>query len=258
MDLGTPESAIISRRHIQRAHHPAARSRSRCAASATGRSAPTALLRRNMLIYGLGGLIAPFAGIKLIDLVVHNLWEPDSRARDGRAADSTTRRGGEGAVAATRSSSGWRQATGKTYRMLQDGGTPRLAAGRDAVIGYLEPHGAATRPRPRRRASRSCRAARCTTATPTSRRWTCRASCVRRPGSGAGRRAGAHERAGYGAREALGRTSRPSWTPASTSLSTVNVQHLESLNDQMAELTGDGRPRDAAGLRPRRRRSRSS
>ncbi|HWK26469.1 MAG TPA: potassium-transporting ATPase subunit KdpB [Solirubrobacter sp.] len=33
----------------------------------------TALLRRNLLIYGLGGLIAPFAGIKLIDLVVHNL-----------------------------------------------------------------------------------------------------------------------------------------------------------------------------------------
>jgi len=32
-----------------------------------------ALLRRNMLLYGLGGLIAPFVGIKLIDLVVHNL-----------------------------------------------------------------------------------------------------------------------------------------------------------------------------------------
>ncbi|MBE1875675.1 potassium-transporting ATPase subunit KdpB [Myceligenerans pegani] len=30
----------------------------------------SALLRRNLLIYGLGGLIAPFAGIKLIDLVV--------------------------------------------------------------------------------------------------------------------------------------------------------------------------------------------
>jgi K+-transporting ATPase ATPase B chain len=33
----------------------------------------TALLRRNMLIYGLGGLVVPFAGIKAIDLVVHNL-----------------------------------------------------------------------------------------------------------------------------------------------------------------------------------------
>jgi K+-transporting ATPase ATPase B chain len=33
----------------------------------------TALLRRNLLIYGLGGLIAPFVGIKLIDLIVHNI-----------------------------------------------------------------------------------------------------------------------------------------------------------------------------------------
>ncbi len=34
----------------------------------------TALLRRNLLIYGLGGMILPFVGIKLIDLVVHNLF----------------------------------------------------------------------------------------------------------------------------------------------------------------------------------------
>ena len=33
----------------------------------------TALLRRNLLIYGLGGMILPFVAIKLIDLVVHNL-----------------------------------------------------------------------------------------------------------------------------------------------------------------------------------------
>ena len=29
-----------------------------------------AVLRRNLFIYGVGGLIAPFVGIKLIDLVV--------------------------------------------------------------------------------------------------------------------------------------------------------------------------------------------
>ena len=28
------------------------------------------LLRRNLLIYGLGGLIVPFIGIKLIDMVL--------------------------------------------------------------------------------------------------------------------------------------------------------------------------------------------
>jgi K+-transporting ATPase ATPase B chain len=29
-----------------------------------------AMLRRNLLIYGVGGLIVPFIGIKLIDLAV--------------------------------------------------------------------------------------------------------------------------------------------------------------------------------------------
>ena len=33
-------------------------------------AAASVLLRRNLLIYGLGGIIAPFIGIKLIDLVV--------------------------------------------------------------------------------------------------------------------------------------------------------------------------------------------
>jgi K+-transporting ATPase ATPase B chain len=32
-----------------------------------------ALLRRNLLVYGLGGLVAPFAGIKLVDLLVTGL-----------------------------------------------------------------------------------------------------------------------------------------------------------------------------------------
>ena len=31
------------------------------------------LLARNLAVYGLGGLIAPFVGIKLIDLVVNGL-----------------------------------------------------------------------------------------------------------------------------------------------------------------------------------------
>jgi K+-transporting ATPase ATPase B chain len=29
-----------------------------------------AVLRRNLLIYGLGGIVAPFIGIKLIDIIV--------------------------------------------------------------------------------------------------------------------------------------------------------------------------------------------
>ena len=43
----------------------------------------TALLRRNLLIYGLGGMILPFVGIKLIDLVVHNLLRSMSAWREG-------------------------------------------------------------------------------------------------------------------------------------------------------------------------------
>jgi K+-transporting ATPase ATPase B chain len=31
-------------------------------------SSASALLRRNLLIYGVGGLVAPFLGIKLLDL----------------------------------------------------------------------------------------------------------------------------------------------------------------------------------------------
>jgi K+-transporting ATPase ATPase B chain len=30
----------------------------------------SALLRRNLLIYGIGGIIAPFIGIKLIDMLL--------------------------------------------------------------------------------------------------------------------------------------------------------------------------------------------
>ena len=34
----------------------------------------SALLRRNLFIYGLGGLIAPFIGIKLIDMLISVLF----------------------------------------------------------------------------------------------------------------------------------------------------------------------------------------
>ncbi len=31
------------------------------------------MLRRNLLVYGLGGIVVPFVGIKLIDVVVSGL-----------------------------------------------------------------------------------------------------------------------------------------------------------------------------------------
>jgi K+-transporting ATPase ATPase B chain len=72
MSLGTPESAILSAVIFNALIIPLL-----IPLSLRGvRYRPigaSALLRRNMLIYGLGGLIAPFVGIKLIDLIVHNL-----------------------------------------------------------------------------------------------------------------------------------------------------------------------------------------
>ncbi len=72
MDLGTPESAIISAIIFNALIIPllvplALRGVRYRAVGAT------ALLRRNMLIYGLGGIVVPFVGIKLIDLIVHNV-----------------------------------------------------------------------------------------------------------------------------------------------------------------------------------------
>ncbi len=72
MSLGTPQSAILSAVIFNALIIPLL-----IPLSLRGvRYRPvgaTALLRRNMLIYGLGGLIAPFIGIKLIDLIVHNI-----------------------------------------------------------------------------------------------------------------------------------------------------------------------------------------
>ena len=70
--MGTPESAIISAIVFNALLIPmlvplALRGVRYRAIGAT------ALLRRNLLIYGAGGLIAPFIGIKLVDLVVHNV-----------------------------------------------------------------------------------------------------------------------------------------------------------------------------------------
>ncbi len=72
MDLGTPESAIISAIIFNALVIPLL-----IPLALRGvRYRPigaTALLRRNLWIYGLGGIIAPFIGIKLVDLIVHNL-----------------------------------------------------------------------------------------------------------------------------------------------------------------------------------------
>ena len=84
----------------------------------------TALLRRNLLIYGLGGIILPFVGIKLIDLIIHNLLGAVASAHGTGALPDPARDG---------------------RRRRQDlphaaRGPPGPARGLDVVIGYLEPH----------------------------------------------------------------------------------------------------------------------
>jgi K+-transporting ATPase ATPase B chain len=72
MDLGSPRSAIISALVFNALIIPALVPLALRGVRYRALGA-TALLRRNLLLYGLGGLVAPFAGIKLIDLVVHDL-----------------------------------------------------------------------------------------------------------------------------------------------------------------------------------------
>jgi potassium-transporting ATPase ATP-binding subunit len=72
MHLGTPESAIISAIVFNAIVIPMLVPLALRGVRYRPAGADT-LLRRNLLIYGLGGLIAPFIGIKLIDLLVHNL-----------------------------------------------------------------------------------------------------------------------------------------------------------------------------------------
>jgi len=73
MDLGSPQSAIVSaivfNALIIPALVPLALRGVRYRAIGA-----TRLLRRNLLIYGLGGVIAPFVGIKLLDLLIHNVF----------------------------------------------------------------------------------------------------------------------------------------------------------------------------------------
>ena len=73
MNLGSPYSAIISAIIFNALIIPALVPLALRGVKYRAIGA-TALLRRNLLIYGLGGVILPFVGIKLIDLLVHNVF----------------------------------------------------------------------------------------------------------------------------------------------------------------------------------------
>jgi K+-transporting ATPase ATPase B chain len=72
MALGSPESAILSAIIFNAVIIPALVPLALKGVTYRPVGA-AALLKRNLAIYGLGGLIAPFIGIKAIDLVVNAL-----------------------------------------------------------------------------------------------------------------------------------------------------------------------------------------
>ena len=70
MRLHSPQSAILSERHLQRADHHRADPAGAAGRAATARSAPRRSCAAICFIYGVGGVIAPFVGIKLIDVIL--------------------------------------------------------------------------------------------------------------------------------------------------------------------------------------------
>jgi len=73
MHLGSPESAIISAIIFNALIIPALIPLALRGVKYRAIGA-TALLQRNLVIYGLGGVLLPFIGIKLIDLIVFNVF----------------------------------------------------------------------------------------------------------------------------------------------------------------------------------------
>ena len=126
---------------------------------------------------------------------------------------------------------------GKTFAMLNEG-RRRHDRGTDVVVGFVETHGRARTIEqlgdlevvPRKHGRR--------TAAAEFEEMDVDAVLARRPAGRARRRARAHERARARATRSAGRTSRSCSTPGIDVISTVNIQHLESVNDVVERITG--------------------
>jgi two-component system sensor histidine kinase KdpD len=110
----------------------------------------------------------------------------------------------------------------------------REAEGVDVVVGWSRRTGAA-RPRRCSRASRCCRGAVRSTAAQLEE-FDLDAALARRPGLLLVDEL-AHTNAPGSRHPSAGRTCSSCWTPASHVHTTLNVQHLESLNDVVAQIT---------------------
>ena len=127
---------------------------------------------------------------------------------------------------------------GKTVAHAPRGQAADAEAGRDVVIGLLETHGRAETLSELAEGSRSSRGGPITYRGVPLEEMDLAAILARKPGPVPRRRARPHQRPRAGAREALRRTSRTLLDAGIDVLGTLNVQHLETLNDQVAELSG--------------------
>ncbi len=59
--------------HLQRPHHRGAGAAGPAGCQVPSPKSAADVLRRNLLVYGLGGIVAPFIGIKLIDIIISAL-----------------------------------------------------------------------------------------------------------------------------------------------------------------------------------------
>ena len=123
-------------------------------------------------------------------------------------------------------------------RDAQRGQRGGRAAAPTSWSGFVETHGrpntagADRRPRGRPRGDRS------TYRGTTFEEMDVDAVLARKPDGRAGRRARAHQRARLAGTRSAGRTSRSCSTPGIDVISTVNIQHLESMNDVVEQITG--------------------
>ena len=155
------------------------------------------------------------------DALLARVQEEEARASARQAEDLLRRRG----RASARRTRCWRRRASSA------------PTGWTCVVGVVETHGRAETeallegleilPPPR---ASSTAAPRSTSSTST-RRWPA-------PAPPPGRRAGPHQRAGLAPRQALAGRRGAARRRASTSTPPLNVQHLESLNDVVAQITG--------------------
>ena len=125
---------------------------------------------------------------------------------------------------------------GKTYRMLQDGAA-EADSGRDVAIGYIEPHGRAETMAQAEGLELIRASSSCSIAANRWRRWICRPVLARRPELCLIDEL-AHTNAPGVEHEKRYEDVRDVLDAGIDVFSTVNVQHLESLNDQVTQLTG--------------------